>query len=66
MLHVVLGELEEDDREMLRLKYVEGLTYAEISKRAGMSIGNVGWRLHHALKILAGSMKRAGVEGGRG
>ena len=66
VLHVVLGELEEDDREMLRLKYVEGLTYAEISKRAGMSTGNVGWRLHHALKILAGSMMRAGVDGVRG
>ena len=65
-LHVLVDELEERDREMLRLKYVEGMTYAEISERIEMSVGNVGWRLHHVLKNLADSLRRAGVEGARG
>ena len=66
VLHVLVSDLEERDREMLRMKYVEGLSYAQISERTGMSVGNVGWRLHHVLKGLADSMRKAGVEGARG
>ncbi len=66
VLHVLVSELEDRDREMLRMKYVEGLSYAQISERTGMSVGNVGWRLHHVLKGLADSMRKAGVEGARG
>jgi RNA polymerase sigma-70 factor (ECF subfamily) len=66
MLHVLVQDLEERDREMLRLKYVEGMTYSQIGERIDMSVGNVGWRLHHVLKNLADALRRSGVEGARG
>ena len=48
------------------MKYFEGLKYSQISQRTGMSVGNVGYRLHHILKGLADSLRRAGVEGATG
>ncbi len=63
---MLVQDLEERDQEMLRLKYVLGMTYSEIAERTGMSVGNVGWRLHHVLKNLADALRRSGVEGARG
>lgn len=63
MVRMLVAELPEADRELVRLKYEEELKYEEISKRTGMSVGNVGYRLHHALKGLADSLRRAGIEG---
>ncbi len=65
-MHVLLGELDERDSELVRLKYIEGLTYGQISERTGMGVGNVGYRLHHILKRLAQALRRVGVEGVRG
>ena len=66
ILHMLMGDLDERDQLLLRLKYFEGLTYETISRRSGMSVGNVGYRLHHILKDLADSLRRAGVEGAKG
>ena len=66
LVHVLLEEMEERDRELVRLKYFEGLKYTQISQRTGMSVGNVGYRLHHILKGLADSLRRSGIEGARG
>ena len=65
-LHMLIGELDERDQLLLRLKYFEGLKYEEISQRSGMSVGNVGYRLHHILRELADSLRRSGVEGAKG
>ena len=64
MVHMLLAEMDERDRELIRLKYFEDCKYASISEQTGMSIGNVGYRLHHILKSLAESLRRAGIEGG--
>jgi len=61
-VRMLVAELPEADRELVRLKYEEDLKYQEISKRTGMSVGNVGYRLHHALKGLADALRRAGIE----
>ncbi len=45
------------------MKYFEELKYAEISERTGLSIGNVGYRLHHILKRLADKLRKLGIEG---
>ncbi|NNC90137.1 MAG: RNA polymerase sigma factor [Akkermansiaceae bacterium] len=63
LVHMLLDEMDERDRELIHLKYFEGLKYSNISERTGMSIGNVGYRLHHILRSLAESLRRAGVEG---
>jgi len=66
LVHLLLDEMDARDCELIRLKYFEGLKYSQISQRTGMSVGNVGYRLHHILKGLADSLRRAGVEGATG
>jgi RNA polymerase sigma factor (sigma-70 family) len=61
-LRMLVAELPEKDRELVVLKYEEDLKYREISERTGLSVGNVGYRLHHVLKGLAEALRRAGVE----
>ena len=56
-----LETLKDPHRELIRLKFEEGLSYKEISKRTGLSTGNVGYLLHHALKNLAGQLANKGV-----
>lgn len=63
MVHMLLAEMSERDRELIQLKYFEDLKYANISEKTGMTVGNVGYRLHHILKSLAESLRRAGIEG---
>lgn len=65
-LQLLIAELQEDDRTLISLKYHEGLKYDQISKRTGISVGNVGYKLHHALRNLADSLRRLGVESAEG
>lgn len=43
-----MGRLGELERQMLMLKYVEGLSYEEIAERIGVSASAVQSRLHRA------------------
>jgi len=61
-LRLLLAELEEADQQLIQLKYYEDLKYREISERTGISIGNVGYRLHHVLKQLAEKLRHLGIE----
>ena len=61
---LVLSSLESLDarsRELLRLKFNDELSYKEISARTGLTIGHVGYLLHHALKNLASELARTGL-----
>jgi RNA polymerase sigma factor (sigma-70 family) len=51
-LRRLIQELESIDRQLIRLKYFEGLKYREISDRTGLTVSNVGVRLHNILKGL--------------
>lgn len=66
MVRLLLAEMPESDRSLVRLKYHDDLQYAEISKRTGLSVSNVGYRLHHVLKALADNLRHAGIEGSQG
>jgi RNA polymerase sigma-70 factor (ECF subfamily) len=44
----VLQELAPEDRELLVLKHLEGLTYGELAQRLGVPAGTVMSRLYHA------------------
>lgn len=66
VVRMLLAELPPEDGELIRLKYTENLKYHEISQRTGLNAGTVGYRLHHLLKSLADSLRRAGVEGSTG
>jgi RNA polymerase sigma-70 factor (ECF subfamily) len=61
-LRLLVAELDEPDQELIRLKYNEDLKYREISERTGLSVGNVGYRLHHILKLLAGKLHQLGID----
>lgn len=48
----LLSELNEREQEVVRLKFLHELSYKEISEVTGLSLGNVGYILHHALLRL--------------
>jgi RNA polymerase sigma-70 factor (ECF subfamily) len=53
-----LETLDDRSRELVRLKFNENLSYKEISARTGLTIGHVGYLLHHALKTIAGELAK--------
>ena len=61
-LRASLEELDESDRQLVKLKYFDDLKYRDISKESGQSIGNVGYRLHHILKELASKLRKLGFD----
>jgi RNA polymerase sigma-70 factor (ECF subfamily) len=61
-LRKFVEELDERDRQLVKLKYFEDLKYRDISDRTGLSVGNVGYRLHHILKELAGKLRPLGID----
>jgi RNA polymerase sigma-70 factor (ECF subfamily) len=65
-MRLLLAEMSDEDRALIRLKYNDDLKYQEISQRTGLSVSNVGYRLHHVLKGLADALRHAGIEGSRG
>lgn len=66
MVRLLLAEMPPADRSLVLLKYHDDLRYEEISQRTGLSVSNVGYRLHHVLKTLADSLRHAGIEGSQG
>ena len=60
-MRLSLETLDDRSREVVRLKFTEGLTYKEISERMGLTTGNVGYLLHHAIKTLAEELAKNGV-----
>jgi len=51
-LDAYLQRLTPNQREVIVLKFQQGLSYEEISRITGLSTGNVGFLLHHAIKRL--------------
>ena len=60
LVRLSLGALDERSREVLKLKFEENLSYREISAKTGLSVSNVGYLLHQALKIIAAELARSG------
>ena len=56
-----LDGLDARQREVVRLKFEEDLSYKQIAARLNLSEGNVGYILHHALKQLAADLEKLGV-----
>lgn len=49
-VHEALARLSENQREVILLKFEQGLSYREISEVTGLGTGNVGFLLHNGLK----------------
>ena len=54
-----MQELPANQREVVRLKFQAGLSYREISGVTGLTVSNVGYLLHHAMKALRDSVEGA-------
>jgi len=61
-LRALVEQLDEPDRRLVTLKYFDDLSYRDISDATGLSIGNVGYRLHHVLKKLAVHLRPLGID----
>jgi len=48
-----MSELDESEREVMMLRYVEGLKHHEIASVLGIPIGTVQWRVYQSTKKLA-------------
>lgn len=61
LVRLSLETLDPRSRELVRLKFNEGLSYKEISARMGLTIGHVGYLLHHTIKAIADELARNGI-----
>ena len=61
LVRLVLETLDERSRELIRLRFNEDLSYKEISERTGLTVGHVGYLLHHALKAMAVELEKTEV-----
>lgn len=55
-LNAALAELPEDEREIVLLRQVEGLTFREVCDVTGLSRDAVRWRLARGLEALRASL----------
>ena len=62
LLRQTINELDSNDRQLIQLKYFDGLKYSDIAERTGLSVSNVGYRLHHILKKLASDLRPLGID----
>lgn len=51
-LNDCLTRLSPRQQEVLRLRMAAGLSYGEIAEVTGMTVGNVGFHLHEAIRSL--------------
>jgi RNA polymerase sigma-70 factor (ECF subfamily) len=62
-LRAVLLELPDDTREMLALRYGDGLRHGEIAEMYGINVAAVKQRFSRALRALRERLARGGIEG---
>lgn len=61
LVRLSVAALDPRSRELVRLKFNDGLSYKEISGRTGLKVGHVGYLLHYALKAIATELAKNGV-----
>jgi RNA polymerase sigma-70 factor (ECF subfamily) len=61
LVRLVLETLDERSRELIRLRFSEDYSYKEIAGRMGLTVGHVGYLMHHALKAMAVELEKMEV-----
>jgi len=61
-VRALIEQLSETDQLLIRLKYFENLKYREISERTGLTVSNVGYRLHQIMQQLANGIRPFGID----
>jgi len=57
MIQQKINDLSPRHREVLRLKFQEGLKYTEIAEVLGETVTTIAWLLHEAIAMLRKEMK---------
>jgi RNA polymerase sigma-70 factor (ECF subfamily) len=57
-VHIALGQLPLEHREVLVLRFLEEMSYDDIARVVGCPLGTVRSRLHHARRALRGGIER--------
>jgi len=60
-LDAAIGDLSESDRELILLRYSEGLTFSEAAKRTGRKEAALRQQASRAVEKLSGMLRRRGV-----
>jgi len=58
MIQQKINDLSPRHREVLRLKFQEGLKYTEIAEVLGESVNTIAWLLHEAIAKLRKELQR--------
>lgn len=58
LLERALFELADQERELITLKHLDGLSYEELAERLEVPVGTIMSRLYHARKKLRGKLSR--------
>jgi RNA polymerase sigma-70 factor (ECF subfamily) len=61
LVRLSMETLDKRSRELVKLKFNEGLSYKEIAKKTGLTVSHVGYLLHHAIKAIADELAKNGV-----
>ena len=61
LVRISLATLDARSRELVKLKFNDELSYKDIAARTGLTTGNVGFILHHALKTIAAELAKTGI-----
>jgi len=61
LVRLSLQTLDNRSRELIQLKFHENLSYKEIAARTGLTVGHVGYLLHHAIKAIAEELAKNGL-----
>lgn len=61
LVRLSLLTLDERSRDLVRLKFIEELSYKQIAEKTGLTVSHVGYLLHHAIKAVAAELAKTGV-----
>ena len=61
LMRVCIERLKPREQHLVRLKFIDNLSYKQISERMEMTVSNVGYSLHHALKSLELELNKEGI-----
>lgn len=63
LLERMMLELKPEDRELITLRHLDGLSYEELAERLAVPVGTIMSRLHHARKRLRAELARHSFTG---
>jgi len=56
-----LAQLDDQQRQVVLLKVIQGMTLRQVAEVVGISVSMVNYRLNHGLRELSQRLRRAGV-----